>query len=416
MNRFVGTFRIGILCAAVALTAVLPCHARQPPRRGGLETLLDQPATPNQGSAGHQAPTQKPTGQATPAKKPPAPRPGKPTVRVPRPDEVSLREAVELVEQAYGDELRQNPSTAVNTLLKAVADTGDAARRYALLTVAERVAVEADDADLALNVVGQRIAMFDEDGMRARHGVLVKLKKSVKKFDSALFKLAATIAEEAAASGDFNLADGAADVALDIAVTIDRDEKRALADYRKSRQPQQPPPEPIARPLIADAKQLQKSLQDRRQQAAGFHEAEQRLLANPSDVESARQVGEYLCFVKQDWGRGLKYLARAGNEPVRELAGQELAAVGDSTADPGPRFRLAGGWWRAADGGTLTAPQAAAARAHAAEIYAEIMALLTDPIELALAKKRSGREPDPPASNEPVKPGAEPQAGDRRPR
>lgn len=343
-------------------------------------------------------------------------RPPKPAQKLSRPDDASLREAVELVQQAYGDDLRKDAATAVATLLKAVPDTTDAARRYALLSVAERVAIDAGDAALAMTVVGRRTDAFDEDVMRARHGVFLKLKKSVKKFDSGLFTLAVTIADEAAAAEAYDLADGAADIALDIAMTIDRDEKRAIADYRRTRFPPQkqpPPPEATARALIADAKQLQKVLQDQRRETSEFNEAEKRLLANPSDADAARRVGEYLCFTKRDWSRGLKHLVRAGTDQVRDLAGQELAIPDASGATSGARFRLAGGWWRLAESGGLPPAQAASVRQHAAEIYADVITHLSDPTEKALARKRSGRDPDPPAGDA-VK--SDPQPPERRPR
>ena len=104
--------------------------------------------------------------------------------------------------QAYGDDLRLDYARAVGMLLKAVNTTTDAARRYALLSVAEGVAIDAGDTDLALDVVGQRTSLFDEDGMRARHGMFLKLRKAVKKPDATLFAFAVTTAEEAAAARD----------------------------------------------------------------------------------------------------------------------------------------------------------------------------------------------------------------------
>ena len=157
-------------------------------------------------------------------------------------------------------------------------------------------------------------------------------------------------------------------------------------------------------------------LQDRRRETSEFGDAEKRLLANPSDAEAARRVGEYLCFVKRQWNRGLKYLARAGSDPLRELAGQELALPEGSAAETGARFRLAGGWWRLAESGSLSQMHAAAVRTHAADIYADVISQLSDPTEKALARKRSGREQETPAPAEPAKNASEPAAGGRKPR
>jgi hypothetical protein len=397
---------LAVLCTAVSLACLQPCHAQKPPRRGGLESLLEGPIP--------EAPS-RPPADDRPVRQPAA-RAAEPAQKLPRPDEAAVREAVELVQQAYGDDLRQDFAKAVGMLLKAVDETTDPARRYALLSVAERVAIDAGDADLALQVVGRRTSLFDEDGMRARHGMFLKLRKAVKKPDAPLFAFAVTIAGEAAAAEEYDLADGAADVALEIAVAIDREEKRLLSEYKKIRYPQQQPPEATAKALIADAKQLQKVLQDRRRETSEFGDAEKRLLANPSDAEAARRVGEYLCFVKRQWNRGLKYLARAGSDPLRELAGQELALPEGSAAETGARFRLAGGWWRLAESGSLSQMHAAAVRTHAADIYADVISQLSDPTEKALARKRSGREQETPAPAEPAKNASEPAAGGRKPR
>lgn len=396
---------IAMLCTAAWLAGVHPCHAQRPPRRGGLESLLDGPAP----EASPTPPAEKPR-PATPAA-----RTTEPARKLPRPDAAAVREAVDLVQQAYGDDLRQGYERAVGMMLKAVNETTDAARRYALLSVAEQAAIDAGDTDLALDVVGRRTTLFDEDGMRARHAMFLKLRKAVKKPDAALFAFAVTTAEEAAAAEEYDLADGAADVALEIAVAIDREEKRLLSEYRRIRRPQQPPPEATAKALIADAKQLQRTLQDARRTTSEFNDAEKRLLANPSDAEATRLVGEYLCFVKRQWNRGLKYLARAGTEPLRELAAQELALPDGSAADPGARFRLAGAWWRLAESGPLAAAHAAAVRAHAAAIYDDVVSQLSDPTEKALARKRSGREPEAPPAD-PPKSQAAPPAGGRTPK
>ena len=391
---------IALLCTALASAGLHPCHARQQTPQGGLDSLLDGPVP----AARPQPAAEKPRAPAQAARTP------EPARKLPRPDEAAVREAIDLVNQAYGDELRRDYAQAVGMLLKAVNGTTDAARRYALLSVAEGVAIDAGDTDLALDVVGRRTALFDEDGMRARHGMFLKLRKAAKKPDAALFAFAVTTAEEAAAAEEYDLADGAADVALEIAVAIDREEKRLLAEYRKNRRPQQPPPEGTAKTLIADAKQLQRVLQDARRETSEFNDAEKRLLANPADAEAALLVGQYICFVKRQWTRGLKYLARAGSGPLRDLAREELALPDGSAAEPGARFRLAGGWWRLAESGPLTPPQAAAVRAHAADIYDDVLSQLSDPTEKALARKRAGREPETPSVEPPKRAAAPPSS------
>jgi len=64
--------------------------------------------------------------------------------------------------------------------------------------------------------------------------------------------------------------------------------------------------------------------------------------ANP---DARWTVGRWFCFIKNDWDRGLGYLASANDASIREIAHRELQGV---SVDAAERIALADSWWKAA--------------------------------------------------------------------
>jgi hypothetical protein len=118
--------------------------------------------------------------------------------------------------------------------------------------------------------------------------------------------------------------------------------------------------------------------------------ARDRLAAFPDDAAAAEAVGRYLCFVKNDWKAGLAMLARGRDESLRNLAAREVFLSKEPLATPIDRLKLANEWWKLAESANgLPAEQAECLKAHASGIYREIAPKLSDPIDAALAGKRS---------------------------
>jgi hypothetical protein len=69
------------------------------------------------------------------------------------------------------------------------------------------------------------------------------------------------------------------------------------------------------------------------------------LKSNADDAKANLAVGQWLCFVKGDWERGLPYMAKGSREELAALAKQELA----KPAEPKEQVVLADGWWALAE-------------------------------------------------------------------
>ena len=319
------------------------------------------------------------------------------------PDEAAVAEALELIHQAYDEAIQSasaNPDAAIRTFRDAANKTTVAGRKYALLLLAERLALEAHATSRALDILAQRAALFDIDALADRHNLLTGVARTDDgRPDALLFEQVVETAELAVAADRFDLADAAADLAEATAKAIDKDEKIRAAESRRKREQ---PPASVAAKLLSEATSLQKKVRERRRQAFEYAAARDTLTAAPDDAQAAETVGRYLCFVKRDWTAGLPVLARGSDESLRNLAAQEVALAKETAVDPTTLLKLANEWWKVADTtDALPPPQAEAVKAHAAGIYHDIAGKLTDPIDATLARKRSNSPdlPPPPTVN-----------------
>ncbi|MFM8985389.1 MAG: hypothetical protein ACKONH_04910 [Planctomycetia bacterium] len=372
-----------LLLVAVAAASTAP--AQTGPRT--LENLLE----PTPGDRREQrTPFDGPApAAAKPAAPPPAP--AKPVKRVPVPEQSAVDEALELINQAYEEQIKAaaaDPDTAIRTFLDTSDKTTDPARKFALLLLAERIALEADATAQALDVVARRAAMFEIDPLTARHGLLAKIfRAETTRPDEAFHAHVVETVNRAMAADQYDLADAAADLAMSTAKAIEKDERTRTVEARRKREPL---PTPVAARLVADATALQKSVRERRRQAFDYTTARDKLAAFPDDAEAAETVGRYLCFVKLDWKAGLAALPKGRHEGLRNLATRENALAKNSAAAATDRLKLANEWWKLSDDtAAFPEPQAEALRIHAGFIYGDIAAKLTDPIDQALARKRA---------------------------
>jgi hypothetical protein len=395
-----------VFCLGLCLLAaarVSPCLALQtgPPT---LENLLNPTANDLDGAAS--TPFDEPqrksgttSSRVQPGVAPFAP----PAKRLAVPDQSAVDEALELIHQAYEETIKAaaaNPESTVRSFRDTADKTNDPARKFALLTLAERLALEARATSAALDALARRAALFDIDALASRHALLAKMARAEDiRPDALLFEHVVETARQAVAADRYDLADAAADLAETLARAIEKEEKVRAAESRRKREP---PPKAVAVALLADATNLRREVRERRRQAFDYTTARDKLAAFPDDADAAETVGRYLCFVKRDWPAGLPLLARGRNEGLRNLATREIALSKEPKVVVTSRFKLANEWWKLAEAGdTLTPEQAEAIKSHASGMYRDIAGLLTDPIDAALARKRAksgGMEPPPAAT------------------
>ena len=99
---------------------------------------------------------------------------------------------------------------------------------------------------------------------------------------------------------------------------------------------------------------------ERKVEYAKTESARAALKTDPDDPAANALVGRFLCIYKGDWNTGLPMLARANGNPLKEIAGQDVA----NPADVGARVKLADAWFdRATAEPVLSAKQAFLGRA-----------------------------------------------------
>ena len=70
-------------------------------------------------------------------------------------------------------------------------------------------------------------------------------------------------------------------------------------------------------------------------------EALVRLEDSPTDPEANQVAGEYFCFIKGDWGKGMPMLALGSDEAFRALAQKDLKGA----SSPEEQVKVGDGWW-----------------------------------------------------------------------
>ena len=355
-----------------------------------LENLLN----PTEQDPGAREPTPfdkpqpKPDGQRQDAQRPAITTNGR---RLAVPEQSAVDEALELIHQAYEETIKAasaNPDTAIRTFRDTADKTTDPSRKFALLVLAEQLALEARATSSALDVLARRAALFEMDALAARHAFLCRAARADdSRPDPLLFEHVVETARRAVAADRYDLAAAAADLAESIAKSIEKEEKVRVAESKRKRET---PPKLVAAKLVAEASNLQRTVRERRRQAFDYVTARDRLAAVPDDAAAAETVGRYLCFVKNDWKAGLAMLARGRDESLRNLAAREVFLSKEPLATPTDRLKLANEWWKLAESANgLPGEQAEGLKAHASGIYREIAAKLSDPIDAALARKRA---------------------------
>ncbi len=316
-------------------------------------------------------------------------------LRLPAPEPAQLRDAAMLVGDAYEGLLARSGThldDVIHTLLEAVHQTDDAARKYALLLAAENSAVEQLAYRKAFAVLAERTSHFVVEPLPARLDLLRRIANEDKPLDAEFLGLAAQTARDAVTADDFTAADDAVALADRAARFVAR-ERKAQAGHDNGGEKAAGATAPKAG--FEEVTALRKFIREERKLAAHYLKAKKLLLAEPDDSHAAGVVGRHLCFVKEHWLEGLRMLARSDDARLSSLAADELTLLHGTRLDAVASLAVAGGWWKCA-GDTDVVPPAHAARvkAHAAAIYRRISASLQDPVDVALAQTRSGDEAD----------------------
>jgi hypothetical protein len=326
--------------------------------------------------------------------------------RLPVPSTSDVANAVSIIQQAFEDDYKSakesgNARPLIEKLVASVAETENPARKYAMLVEAERLAVESDAHQLALEVTDVRAEQFAIDGLKTRCEILSTMGTASPQAAAEVLDNATAMAKEAIQADRFDVATAAADLAVEVAKAIDKDEKKKGLEIRRKSKGKEQIPEPVGPRLVEQSETLRKQVGESQDLHKEFLAAGKTLEASPDDPSANTVAGKFLCFVKRDWEVGLKLLTKGTESEIKGLANRECTALVGPDGLPVDAFKpavflpVANAWWKLAEGDALRSEsEQAAARAHAADLYERMLPEISDPVDIKLAEKRIAAVPE----------------------
>ena len=199
----------------------------------------------------------------------------------------------------------------------------DPAGRYVLFDEAALQAVEAPEPNLAFRAIGEMAKTFDIN-QHAKKAELLTLAVEKTKFTSFHKKSAETglVAFEDA---------------------LQNDEFAAASDLLKATQKAAEAGKELG--LLKKVTTASERLALRKAEWEQFVKAQENLTIKPDDPESNQAVGNYLCFTKGMWSRGVFFLSKSSNPTVSSLASIEL----ERKKSDDTKLKIADGWFSLAE-------------------------------------------------------------------
>lgn len=262
--------------------------------------------------------------------------------KLPVPDSTAQKKVEALIKDIYREEYgRKAPSDRLalaRTMFKqGLEPNDDAASRYVLFRESKDLALQGGDWDLSLKAADAIAKLFEEDPVLMKSVILSTASRGSKPPAECvrLSQAWTALAEDAAASNHFDVADKAAQDALSLAKLA---KDTALA-------------------VKAEAKA--KSLAEIKARAESVARARTTLAKMPDDPAANTTVGRQECLTDGAWKDGLPKLARGADSVLKEVAARDLADPQDGAG----RVAVGDGWWNVADKESGTAQSMARSRA-----------------------------------------------------
>jgi len=286
--------------------------------------------------------------------------------KVPVPSAAAQDKALALVKDVYGDEYAKAESSEEKTafaekLLQTAKGTNQGtANHYALLRVAWDVATQAGDAKVALQVTDAIAGVYEVNTLSAKMATVKTTvgfaRSSTQR--TALAAVALELVREAVAHDDYDRAAEFTEISLAAA--------RKARDWK------------LVKRIADRAKEVK--------EAADAYGRVRKVLPtlenDPADADANQVAGEYSCFVKGDWRKGIPMLALGSDEAVKALAQKELKGTGS----PEEQAELGDGWWDVAQ--TKQGGQRETLLLHAGRWYREAKPGLSSALTLDKIEKR----------------------------
>ena len=293
--------------------------------------------------------------------------------KAPVPPEADQAQSAKLIHEVFKEDYaKKGPADRIllakKLLRQALETNDDPASCFVLLRESRELASAAGDSETALRAVAETARKYQGDYSGARAGVLTAASKTAKSPEEfqRLARSCLAWADEALQAEDVDGASRAAALAAQMA-RGGKDVQLVTRCEAKVRE-------------CADAKGIGDRLLKARE-----------ALRNGDDPAAHLTVGQYLCFVKEDWKQGLSHLAKGGDESLKSLAVRDLANP-PSTAE---QIAVGDGWWEVAEKQTGSAKERA--RRRAAVWYDRALAAAGGLQKLRLEKRlqEAGVDPSP---------------------
>jgi sulfatase modifying factor 1 len=320
--------------------------------------------------------------------------------RLPEPPQAKVEQSLTLIRDAYEADYQAakesgEPEQLIAQLTTLAEQEADSVRKYALLVEAENVASAHDNYKKAVELLDARADLFRVDGLALRGELLKRLAGPKVSADLELCDQAIDTARQAMRSERFELASEAASLAVNIAKAIDREQKAAARKQRKKDGGNAIAPPSIGADLVKKATALQAQVTATEELFEQYGDAVEKAKTSPDSPSANAVIGSYLCFVRGEWESGLPVLVKGSAAPFGAIAAEELKVMAAAVRKPQQVFELAGKWWDAAEGKSISGEQSDAIRDHAAGLYEVVFSALTDPLERRVAESRIKSRPKP---------------------
>lgn len=249
--------------------------------------------------------------------------------RLPVPDDASQRRATTLLKEVYQARYdRARRPSDKDALAREMLDDAKpidpaSADCYVLLRVALRIAAEAGSTSTAEQALAELSHRYDIEPSRERVAILPKVAEHARESADLQYVVqeAKRLIHAALADDDFDTARQLHQLAVKAARRI----KGESGD--------------------AELAWLQHDILQRQAQFRRVRQALDRLGDATGDRQTATIAGQYYCFLKGQWDKGLAMLAESDEPHVAELAKADL----EGPVSPEAQVRLGDRWWKYAD-------------------------------------------------------------------
>jgi hypothetical protein len=305
-----------------------PMEASLPPKREDRGEALplpkeDDPAVVVKQPVNPPDPPAEKTPTGPVVDKPLEPRPA--AAKAAGPDEAALALAVKEIKEAYQDDYARLQTSAAGQALAAklfavgLQLKDNPVKRYAFYREARDLAARSAAPALSLQAVEEMAKEYPVDLLEAKTAAMQLAAKSLPNPASAktFLDAALPLLKEARAADAY--------AAVAPLVPLSRQAVQIARDPALGK---------TANPFLADMEQLGKHY-------AGIKSAVQKLKDKPDDPDANRAVGEFFCFYKQDWEKGLPLLSEGGDAAMAEAARKELA----NPTTPAAQMVLGDAWF-----------------------------------------------------------------------